>query len=87
MEGRMCKEKAWELHKEVFDLEGSYDKNETKFHVVHSVPSWLRKKRAHVDESSPRAAAAKGHDWKKLRKIVKTEFSQRPGGRAQGDHR
>ena len=46
MEKRMCKDKAWELHKEVFNLEGSYDKNETKSHAVHSVLSWLRKKRA-----------------------------------------
>ena len=28
---RMCTEKAWELRKAVFDLEGSYDKNETNF--------------------------------------------------------
>ena len=35
------------------------------------MPSWLRKKRAHVDESSPRAAATKGHGWKKLKKTIK----------------
>ena len=75
MEGRMCQKKAWELHKEVFELKGSYDKNETKFHVIHSVPSWLKKKRAHVDESSPKAAATKGHSWKKLKKTIKKGLS------------
>ena len=71
MEGRMCQRKAWELHKEVFELKGSYDKNETKFHVIHSVPSWLKKKRAHVDESSPEVAATRGHSWEKLKRLSK----------------
>ena len=43
MEEGMCKEKAWELRKEVFNLEGSYDKNKAKFHVTHSLLSWLKK--------------------------------------------
>ena len=60
MEEGMCKEKAWELRKEVFNLEGSYDKNKAKFHVTHPLPSWLKKKRAHLDEFSRRVAATKG---------------------------
>ena len=75
MEGRMCKEKAWELHKEVFDLKGSYDKNETKFHVIHSVPSWLKKKCAHVDESSPRAGCRKRPWLEETQKDYQKEFS------------
>ena len=66
MEEGMCMEKAWELHKEVFNLEGSYTKNKARFHVTHSLPSWLKKKRAHVDDSSPKVAATKGHGWEKL---------------------
>ena len=42
MEAGMCMEKAWELHKEVFNLEGSYTKNKARFRVTHSLPSWLK---------------------------------------------
>ena len=83
MEERMCKEKTWELHKEVFGLEGSYEQNKAKFHVTHSLPSWLKKKRARLDEVSPRAAATKGHGWKNKRTQIKKYFARGPPGCAE----
>ena len=72
--------KAWDLRKEVFNLEGSYDKNKAKFHVTHSLPSWLRKKRAHVDDSSPKVATIKGHGWKKKPAHIKQRSARGPVG-------
>ena len=72
--------KAWELRKEVFNLEGSYTKNKARFHVTHSLPSWLKKKRAHVDDSSPKVVATKGHGWKKIKKTINKNSARGPVG-------
>ena len=79
--------KAWELRKEVFNLEGSYTKNKARFHVTHSLPSWLKKKRAHIDDSSPKVATTKRPWLEKNKENYQTEFRQRPYGSAQGDNR
>ena len=46
--------------------------------MTHSLPSWLKKKRAHQDDSSPKAVATKGHGWKKNQKPIEKRFARGP---------